>query len=141
MTGARFGRSGLATSLDIGPSEETTTAWSTATDFAAPVIRWLMTAPRPTMLNLNVPNLPSNEIRGLRQADLAPVGRVQTVITGRDAAGLDIDLIPTNDEAPAGTDSALVGDGYATVTSLDLMRPRTDHLPIAKWTNEIGVPG
>ena len=93
------------------------------------------------MLNLNAPNLPSNEVRGLRQADLAPVGRVRTVVTGRDATGIDINLVATNDEAPAGTDSALLGDGYATVTSLEPIGPRADHLPISEWANEIGVPG
>jgi 5'-nucleotidase len=141
MTGARFGRSGLATSLDVRPSAETTPVWSTATDLATPLIRWLVTAPQPTMLNLNAPNLPRNEVRGFCHADLAPAGRVRTEITGRDATGLDIDLVPTGDEAPAGTDSALLGDGYATVTSLEPIGQREGHLPISEWDNEIGVPG
>ena len=93
------------------------------------------------MLNLNVPNLSGSEVRGFRQADLASVGRVRTVIAGRDSTGINIDLVPTDDEAPAGTDSALLGEGYATVTALDPVRALEWNLPIGDWAAEVGVPG
>ena len=141
MAGARFGRSGLAVSLDVRPAAEGERIWSTATHFAAPLTRWLASAPGPMMLNLNVPNLSGSEVRGLRQADLASVGRVRTVIAGRDSTGINIDLVPTDDEAPAGTDSALLGEGYATVTALDPVRPLEWNLPIGGWADEVGVPG
>ena len=141
MAGTRFGRSGLAVSLDVRPSAEGERVWSTATHFAAPLTRWLASAPEPTMLNLNVPNLSASKVRGLRQADLASVGRVRTVIAGRDSTGINIDLVPTDDEAPAGTVSALLGEGYATVTALDPVRPLEWNLPIGDWADEVGVPG
>ena len=52
-----------------------------------------------------------------------------------------LDLVPTDDEAPAGTDSALLGEGYATVTALDPVRPLEWNLPIGGWADEVGVPG
>lgn len=141
MTGARFGRSGLAVSLDVDSSVESQLAWSTATDFAAPLTRWLVTAPRPTILNLNVPNLSVSEVLGIRQADLAVIGKVHTVIKSQDATGIDIDLVPIEEEALAGTDSALLGEGYATVTALESVRALECSLPIGKWTTEVGVLG
>ena len=92
-------------------------------------------------LNLNVPNLSGSEVRGLRQAALASVGRVRTVIAGRDSTGINIDLVSTDDEAPAGTDSALLGEGYATVTALDPVRSLEFNLPIEGWADEVGAPG
>ncbi len=128
LVGGYFGRSGLAVSQDDGGTQH----WSTATGTALPLLEWLREAPAPTLLNLNVPNSTPESVRGLRQADLAGVGGVQTVIVGRDEGGIDIDLVPTTDDLPPDVDSALLRNGYATVsamappTALDVDLP-TDH--------------
>jgi hypothetical protein len=66
---------------------------------------------------------------------------VRTVIAGHDSTGINIGLVPTDDEAPAGTDSALLGEGYATVTALEPVRPLELSLPIGGWAEEVGVLG
>ncbi|MDP7258645.1 MAG: 5'/3'-nucleotidase SurE [Acidimicrobiales bacterium] len=139
LVGGYFGRSGLAVSQVVGGPQ----LWSTATRAAEPLLAWLRDAPSPTLLNLNVPNTGHDEIRGLRQAALADVGGVQTVIVGRDEGGIDIDLVSTTDSLPPNVDSALLRDGYATVsamappTAIDLELP-TEHWWIASSGSEAG---
>ena len=85
------------------------------------------------MLNLNIPNKPVKEVLGFRQADLANIGRVQTVITSQDSTGIDIELEPCNDPVPEGTDSALLEKGFATATTLEPSKEAAVVLPTEEW--------
>ncbi len=142
LVGAKFQRSGLAVSLGDGREAGggiPEWRWPTATAVAEPLLRWLVTAPPSTLLNLNVPNVGLAEVRGLEQCGLAPVGGVRTTIVGRDATGIDIDLLPTDpsDEdspMPAGSDSALLRDGFATVTQITPTAAVEVELPVASWS-------
>ncbi|MBC8195746.1 MAG: 5'/3'-nucleotidase SurE [Acidimicrobiia bacterium] len=129
LVGGYFGRSGLAVSQVVGGPQ----LWSTATRAAEPLLEWLGNAPTPTLLNLNVPNTEHGEVLGLRQAGLAGVGGVQTVIVGRDAAGIDIDLVTTTDVLPPGVDSALLREGYATVSAMAPPTALDVDLPTDNW--------
>jgi len=145
LTGERFGWSGMAVSLDVGipggsakggPTREDPGEphWGTAAAVVGTVLPWLVAAEPRTVLNLNVPDTPLSEVRGLRNAGLAPVGGVRTVIIGSDEHGLDLDLIANDRPVPEGTDSALLVAGWATITpllptgALDLV------LPLAQWS-------
>ena len=69
------------------------------------------------MLNLNVPNLPLHEVKGVREAELAPHGEVW--IASADSSGGDLKLeFQGRADAAPGTDVALIRDGYVAVTPL-----------------------
>ena len=153
LTGERFGWSGMAVSLDVavsdgsddgsdegpddgGPAREDPREphWGTAADLVRTVLPWLVAAPQRTILNLNVPDAPLPDVRGLRSAGLAPVGGVRTVITGIDDHGLDLDLIANDRPVPEGTDSALLVTGWATITPLLPTSAVDVELPLAEWS-------
>jgi 5'-nucleotidase len=93
--------------------------WDTAAAFAAAAVEWVAKPDggRPRVLNLNVPNLPMDEIQGVREAELAPHGEVW--IASADASGGDLKLeFQGRADAAPGTDVALIRDGYVAVTPL-----------------------
>jgi 5'-nucleotidase len=114
LTAARWGCSGLAVSIGLADHIH----WNTAATYARAAIGALEQTPIGTTVNLNVPNLPATEVRGIRHADLAPFNAVRTVLTGRTANRLHVGRQPTEFPVPEGSDTALVRDGYATITFL-----------------------
>jgi hypothetical protein len=58
------------------------------------------------------------EVKGIPHAELAPFNAVRTVLTGRSANRLHVGRQPTEFPIPAGTDTALVREGFATITFL-----------------------
>ena len=134
LAGKQRGLSGLALSQVDGQQAKTPQLWDSATGIAMPVIHWLAGRTEPVSLNVNVPNLPLDEIRGIRQAGLAPQSSVQTEITGRDDRGVGFSLVPCTDEPPQDSDTALLRSGHATVsafTGIATMEGLT--LPIDEW--------
>ena len=71
----------------------------------------------PRVLNLNVPNLPLHEVKGVREAELAPHGEVWIASADSSAGDLKLEFQGRADAAP-GTDVALIRDGYVAVTPL-----------------------
>lgn len=92
--------------------------WETAAEVARGILPWLIDAPGGTVLNLNVPNLPASELRGLRRADLAPFGAVQTNVVEKGEGYMKIALTEIDEEPEPGTDAALLNEGFATITPL-----------------------
>ncbi|HJP15739.1 MAG TPA: 5'/3'-nucleotidase SurE [Acidimicrobiales bacterium] len=135
LVSSKFDCPGLAVSIGDGTedgSEEW--EWPTAAMVAAPLLVWLATAPLRTVLNLNVPNVKPDKVRGICQCDLAPLGGVHTSIVDKDETGIHIDLLPTQNEIPTGTDSAKLREGYATVTPLRSTAAVETDLPIMGWS-------
>jgi 5'-nucleotidase len=119
LSGANFGISGIAVSADSGDP------WhpETAAAFAVAAVEWVAAATRPTVLNLNVPNLPIGDVRGVREAPLAPFGTVRTVVKARKTDRVEFELRPNEDELAPETDTMTVKAGYVAVTSLVGPRP------------------
>ena len=139
LTGERFGWSGLAVSLDVAPSgngdlgSDPEPHWQSAADLVHTIVPWLVESPPRTVLNLNVPNLPTSKTRGLRWAELAPVGGVRTIITGRDEASLHLALVANDLSVPEGSDSDLLRNGWATITSLVPTHEVRGDFPLDGW--------
>ncbi len=70
LTALHFQTSALAVSVQ--PFEPV--CWDTAAKLAARVINQMKDLPAASMVNLNVPGLPSDEVRGVRRADLCRRG-------------------------------------------------------------------
>ncbi len=116
LTGANLGVSGVAVSI----GHSTDPHVETAAEVGAAAVGWVATAPARTVLNVNVPDLPSTALRGCRWASLAPFGTVRAALRPRegDEGVLSIELVETAVELPPDSDTALVASGYVAVTCL-----------------------
>jgi 5'-nucleotidase len=117
LTAAGLGVPGLAVSLQY--SLEGEYLWETAATFAAAAVEWVARAGdgTPRVLNMNAPNLPVNEVKGVWEAELAAHGEVW--IASADVSGGDLKIeFAGRGEAAPGTDVALIRDGYVAVTPL-----------------------
>ena len=72
LTAANFGFSGLAVSMGTGDPMH----WATAAELSVPCLEWLLEQQPRTVLNLNAPNLPIEEVRGVRWGELSASGRL-----------------------------------------------------------------
>ncbi len=135
LAGAQLGLRGLAVSLRAGfPPEH----WETASAVAISLLPALCAAPPRTVLNLNVPSVPLEELRGVRRARISTSGIVRSASEdpahrpGGPAVGGDADegevrltlgaAVPTlgtvdADEGPE-DDAVLVAAGYASLTPI-----------------------
>ena len=126
LTGGNFGVSGLAVSIGVGDEIH----WDTAGELAIGALEWLVDQPPKTLLNLNVPNLPLDEVKGVRWARLAPFGTVRAQLVPADS-GLQVELREHDEKLPDDSDTALVRDGYASISCIVGIRV-TDHVPVAE---------
>lgn len=83
--------------------------------------------PQDTILNINVPDIPLSELKGIKATRLGARHKSEPVIKEKDPRGLDIYWIgPPGSEQDAGpgTDFHAVANGYASITpiKLDLTR-------------------
>jgi 5'-nucleotidase len=117
LTAAGLGVPGLAVSIQW--DEERNYRWETAAAFAAAAVEWV-TDPigGPRVLNLNVPNLPLGDVRGVREARLAPYGTVWTASADTTTGDLLLEFKGNDVEPDPDTDLALVRAGYAAVSPL-----------------------
>ncbi len=126
LTAAQVGLSGLAISVQWGEVVH----YETAATVAMQVIHELLRAPSRTLLNLNVPNLPAAELRGVRRGHISTAGVVRAA--GPRAGGEPLgdegelplrlgaaspELGDVSDES-ADDDGALLAAGYASLTPL-----------------------
>jgi 5'-nucleotidase len=129
LTAVSNGCPAMAVSLDVGDEWQ----WDTAAEVAATALPLLLEAHGPVVLNVNVPPVPLDEIRGLRTARLASFGAVQTNISevGEGYVGVSIEDIDADVEP--GTDVALLAEGYATITPLQPVCESTLRLRNVEW--------
>jgi len=122
LTAANMGLSGLAVS--VGARGEI--HYETAATVGAGALDWVAASPPKTVLNLNVPNVPLAEVRGVRAARLAPFRTVRTTLGETVDGRLQVELRETEEELDADTDTALVVAGYVAVTPLVGIRAAVD---------------
>jgi 5'-nucleotidase len=104
----------LAVSLALGGPLQ----WATAAHVAGRVLEWLLDAPEGTVLNLNVPNVPIDEVKGLVRAHISSGGVVQTTLTEVGKGYVKLSYVEGDGHLEPGSDAALLAAGYATVTPL-----------------------
>lgn len=92
--------------------------WDTARAVARRTVRWLVACDGPGVLNVNVPDVAPDDLRGPTAARLASVGAVHTHVTDSGGDYVQIEHRDVRDELDPGTDAALVTAGHATVTAL-----------------------
>jgi 5'-nucleotidase len=139
LTSAPFGLKGLATSIQAGSAplayESADGAhihYESAAALAVVVASHIETAPARTVINLNVPNLPLGEIRGIRRAHLAKKGLIFSARLDERKPDVQLDLRAqraASDESASDdqSDDALTEQGWAVVTPLASVTE--DHRP------------
>lgn len=121
LTASTHGRRALAVSIGMG----TPTHWETAARVAGAVLEWLLDA-EPMVLNVNVPNVAIEELRGLRQARLAAFGAVQATVADSGKGYVKLAYADVGAEAEDGTDAAAVAAGFACFTPLEAVCEAVD---------------
>jgi 5'-nucleotidase len=125
-TEGRFlGLPSIAISLVLDGKEH----YDSAAEVALQLIRGMpdMQVPADTILNVNVPDLPLNEIKGIRATRLGYRHKAEPVIRSKDPRGETIYWVGppgAEQDAGSGTDFYAVRNGYVSVTplSVDLTR-------------------
>jgi len=94
--------------------------WDTAGTVAAQAVDWFLPrATAPVTVNVNVPDLPAADVRGLRAARLATIGAVQAQIGEPGHGFIPVRYVRADHEPEPDSDVALLRQGWATVTALD----------------------
>ena len=126
LTGANFGLSGLAVSVQWGPDVHYDTAGAVAVE----VLQEFLNAPSRTLLNLNVPNLAPSELKGVRRGRISTAGIVKSAMMriDGDASSLEGELqlrvgaaspeVGDVSDEEADEDGALITAGYASLTPI-----------------------
>jgi 5'-nucleotidase len=120
LTAANFGCPAMAVSLALGAPAQ----WETAAATAAALLPWLDRLKPPSVLNVNVPNLPRTEVRGVQAAPLADAGTVQAAVIDEDLSGSEtLELtLPSPRPVSIGTDSHALAEGFVVLTVLSGLR-------------------
>jgi 5'-nucleotidase len=127
LTAAGLGVPGLAVSIGFGRGPNALTGdpewcWETAATLAVGALDWVVDPEGgPRVLNLNAPNRPLSEVRGVREATLAPYGTVWAASADSGSGDLLLEFKGNDVEPDPDTDLALVRNGYASVTPLVAM--------------------
>lgn len=119
MTGVTHGLAGVAFSL----ASSSATHWDSAALVVRAVLPWLVERLHgdglgDAVVNVNVPDVPPDRLRGLREAPLASFGAVQAEVADVDGDRLAVTFSEIAAERGGDTDAALLLDGWATLTAV-----------------------
>lgn len=130
LTATAHGLPAMAVSLCAPDPKQ----WATAAEVSARALRWLLEHParEAVVVNVNVPEVPLDQLAGITPAPLASFGAVQADIAevGEGYVAMTFSEIDVSREPDS--DAGLQARGWATVTALagpcQLDRPRFDGL-------------
>lgn len=115
LTAQNFGLRGMAVSLDDADGVH---HWETAASLAMDILPTLIAGPERGAVNLNVPGLPLDEVRGIRWSGLAAFNSVRSSVSRAENGFIHFELVPTEYEPGETTDLGTVLAGYASLTAL-----------------------
>ncbi len=118
LTAAAFGVQALAISAEHPfDGSETALRYDTAAAIAMQLLALLPDSGH-HVLNLNVPRCALDEVAGIKTATLSTVTSFHSHVEERTDSVLKIGFAASDEAAPAGSDTALIVAGFATVSSL-----------------------
>jgi 5'-nucleotidase len=126
-TEGRFlGKTAVAVSLNTdGLRGDAERHFATGAHYARVIVERLMATPldKPTILNINVPNLPVKAVKGIRVTRLGNRHRSEAVIRAEDPRGRPVYWVGpagAGQDAGRGTDFHAVAEGFVSVTPLSV---------------------
>lgn len=101
--------------------------------------------PAATILNVNVPELPASEIRGLQSTRLGHRHKSEPVVRTEDPRGRPIYWVgpagPEQDAGP-GTDFCAIREGFVSVTPIQVDLTRFDAIDtVGRWLEDVQLGG
>jgi len=139
MEGRFLGKPAVAVSLNTdGLRGDAMRHFATGAHFGRMIVERLMATPlvltmsRATILNVNVPNLPLEEVRGVKVTRLGNRHRSEDVMRAEDPRGRPVYWVGpagASQDAGPGTDFDAVLNGYVSVTPLTVDLTDRDALP------------
>ena len=115
LTAASAGLPAMAFSL----ARDAAVHWDTAEAVAARALDWYLPRAAPGLVvNLNVPDRPLDQVRGLRAARLARYGAAKVTVGELREGAIPVTFADFGSDVDADSDWALVRDGWATVTAV-----------------------
>jgi 5'-nucleotidase len=115
FTAINQGVPGLAFSLNKQAPEH----WETASEAARQVLDWYSEHPvEGAILNVNIPDVPLPELRGLRAATLASQGAVQAQLGEVGEGYMTMTFKRDPFDHHPDSDTALMREGYTTITAV-----------------------
>ena len=134
----------IAVSLAIRWGLDERAYWETASNLVLRLVReWRTRLPKTSFLNVNVPNVPQEKLRGIRvtrQGRKRYEERLQRLEDANSAATFRIRGTYDIRSAVAGTDLEAVREGYASVTPVSIDRTDDALLPLLREELEAPVP-
>ncbi|MCA1735935.1 MAG: 5'/3'-nucleotidase SurE [Actinobacteria bacterium] len=120
LTARTFGSHGLAISLSFSDPWQ----WATAAEVAVALAAWTLAQEQERIvINANVPGLAIDEIRGFKWAKLDEFGVFRVATANYQSGRLQFEVRGSNAEAEPSSDTALVGEGFVTLTPLTTVEP------------------
>ena len=92
--------------------------WAVAAGLVPEVLELLARTPEGTVLTLNVPDLPADQLGELRVATLATKGKVEFRVHNLDDDQIGVHSITPPGTAEPGSDVALLSAGHPTLTAV-----------------------
>lgn len=120
LTARTLGSSGLAVSLQQSDEWQ----WDTAVDVARSAVDWVIKrSGRRFVLNINVPGLPLDDVRGIHWADLDEFGHIRVATADVPARRLEFGVRGAASALDPACDTALCQQGHVTATLLSTVEP------------------
>lgn len=144
MEGRFLGLPAIAISL-VGGSGHHFVHYESAAEVGRHIVRQLASDPLPkdTILNINVPDLPFDQISGYQATRLGHRHKAEPVIKAEDPRGRDIYWVGppgAEQDAGPGTDFYAVRNGYVSVTPIQIDLTRHQALQsVADWLAKWGA--
>lgn len=139
VEGRFLGLPAIAVSLCVEPGSPRN--FASAAQLAARLISRMARSPLqgPVILNVNVPDLPDGELRGVRVTRLGNRHRAKPIVPAQDPRGRPVYWVGSagsGQDAGPGTDFHAISEGYASITPLQIDLTRHAALPdLERWLN------
>jgi 5'-nucleotidase len=137
VEGRFLGLPAIAVSLCVEPGSPRN--FTSAAQVAASLIERMATEPLqgPVILNVNVPDLPEGELRGIKVTRLGNRHRSKPVVAALDPRGRSVYWVGSagaGQDAGPGTDFHAIAEGFASITPLQIDLTRHAALPeLERW--------
>lgn len=117
--------------------------YQSAADYAARIVKNLLAHPIESnqILNVNVPDLPLEQIKGIKVTRLGARHKAEGMVKTQDPAGKDIywlGPVGAEQDSGEGTDFGAIADGYVSITPLTVDLTAYNQLTkLADWVTKI----
>ncbi|MDQ3822285.1 MAG: 5'/3'-nucleotidase SurE [Actinomycetota bacterium] len=121
LTALSLGKPALGLNIDDTYStdrEDWPPHWDTAALLAKVMLPWLLRRPEAVGINVNIPNVPRPEIRGLRATEIATTGEIFELTDPHPVSGAHYRLGYDTSVVAADTDVGVLSQGCITVVSV-----------------------